>query len=173
MGNIEENPSIYVACLELYNNGRLYGVWIDVTLGVDHIWAEVNAMLKKNRMPFAEEWAIHDYQNFFSIHISESMDFEKVVEIAEFLKEHGKLGAALTEYYGGDVDDARLAIEENYHGEYRSKVEFAAQLIDAKLAKLPNYIRNYFDYESFAEDLFISDYLDIEVDGKIRVFSCL
>jgi antirestriction protein len=168
-----ENPSIYVACLESYNNGRLYGVWIDVTLGVDHIWDEVNAMLKKSRMPFAEEWAIHDYQNFYNIKISESMDFETVVEIAEFLKEHSKLGAELINNYGGDLDDAKRAIEENYRGEYNSKVEFAAEFVDDELAKLAGYIRNYFDYESFADDLLISDYFDIVVDGKIHVFACL
>ena len=101
------------------------------------------------------------------------MDFEDVVEIAEFLKEYGRLGGELVINYGGDLDDAKRAIEENYRGEYKSKIEFAAEFIDDELTQMPDYIRNYFDYESFADDLFINDYFDIEVDGKIHVFSYL
>jgi len=141
-----KNPSIYVACLASYNDGRLHGVRIDATLGVDHIWNEVNAMLKKSPVPNAEEWAIHSDANFYDINISESMDFESVVEISEFLKEHGELGAELINNYGGNIDNELFA-------------------------KLPSYIRDYFDYESFANDLFINDYLDIEVDRKFHLFS--
>lgn len=41
-------PSIYVACLAAYNSGYLHGRWIDASLGQNHIWDEVNAMLSKS-----------------------------------------------------------------------------------------------------------------------------
>ena len=56
-------PSIYAACLASYNAGRLHGVWIDATQGIDHIDAEIRIMLSESFELDAEEWAIHDYEN--------------------------------------------------------------------------------------------------------------
>ncbi len=55
---------IYVACLAAYNNGILHGRWIDATLGEDHIWEGIKAMLAASPTPGAEEHAIHDYEGF-------------------------------------------------------------------------------------------------------------
>ena len=107
---------IYVACLASYNNGTLYGVWIDATQGIDGIWKDVSQMLLNSPAEYAEEWAIHDYEGFEGIHLSEYASFETVAEYAEFIEEHGKLGGKLIEYYG-DLDDARDAISDHYAGE--------------------------------------------------------
>lgn len=42
---------IYVACLASYNNGVLYGRWIDASDDVDAMQEEVNAMLRGSRFP--------------------------------------------------------------------------------------------------------------------------
>jgi len=99
MKNIGE-IRIYVACLASYNNGVLHGEWIDAAQGVDGIWKEVSQMLLKSPAEYAEEWAIHDYDGFEGIHLSEYASFETVAEYAAFIEEHGKLGGKLIAYYG-------------------------------------------------------------------------
>ena len=65
--DITETPRIYVACLASYNSGILYGAWIDADQEPDAIMEEVSAMLKASPEEGAEEWAIHDYDNFEGI----------------------------------------------------------------------------------------------------------
>ncbi len=62
---------IYVACLASYNNGILFGQWIDATQELDDLYAELRAMLKASPIPDAEEWAIHDYEGFEGLRLSE------------------------------------------------------------------------------------------------------
>ena len=42
------NPRIYVACLAAYNNGYLYGAWIDADQDPDQIRDEIAAMLARS-----------------------------------------------------------------------------------------------------------------------------
>ena len=71
---------VYVASLADYNAGRLHGRWIDATLGAEHIQAETAAMLQESREPFAEEWAIHDYEGFDGWKLYEWESFDTVAE---------------------------------------------------------------------------------------------
>jgi antirestriction protein len=52
-------------------------------------------------------------------------------------------------------------------GEYDNEQEYAEQLLaeTGDLDQIPHHLRYYFDYESFARDLFINDYLFI--DGSV------
>ena len=55
---------IYVADLAAYNNGKLHGVWINVTDDFDDIREQINKMLASSPEGFSEECAIHDYEGF-------------------------------------------------------------------------------------------------------------
>lgn len=44
-------PRIYVACLASYNNGRLYGEWIDVPSDVDELREEIARILRGSPFP--------------------------------------------------------------------------------------------------------------------------
>jgi antirestriction protein len=57
-------PRIYVACLSAYNNGYLHGWWIDADQEPDALLSDIEEMLADSPMDDAEEWAIHDYENF-------------------------------------------------------------------------------------------------------------
>ena len=59
------NPEIYVADLAAYNAGKLRGEWIDANQDVDNIRAEIEKMLSSSPELFAEEYAIHDYEQFY------------------------------------------------------------------------------------------------------------
>lgn len=164
----KEEIRIYVACLASYNNGVLHGAWIDATQGQDAIWRDVSQMLLRSPAEYAEEWAIHDYEGFCGIHLSEYASFETVADYAAFIEKHGDLGAKLVSYYG-DLDDARDAITEHYAGQYDSLSDYAEQLTE-DTTQVPDALRYYIDYEKMALDLEINDVLAIPSGHTVHVF---
>ena len=143
---------IYVACLAAYNSGHLHGRWIDASLGEAHIWDETRAMLAASPEPDAEEWAIHDYEGFDGAPISEWTSFETIAALAEFITEHETLGGKLLEHYGGDLLDAKAALEE-YCGEFESLEDYARDLTEQTGTQIPESLANYIDYAAMAHDM--------------------
>tara|TARA_Y100000052_G_C2922239_1_gene69032 strand:- start:220 stop:735 length:516 start_codon:yes stop_codon:yes gene_type:complete len=165
----EGETRIYVACLAAYNNGHLHGAWIDATFGQDAIWDQINEVLKTSPILGAEEWAIHDHEGFEGLNISEYEGIQSVVEKAEFIKEHGRLGAELVTYYA-DLETARKAIDDDYAGVYKSLAEFAEELTE-QTTQIPGSLQYYIDYERMARDLEVSDVLAVELGfEEIHVF---
>jgi len=157
---LQDRPRIYVACLAAYNNGRLHGRWIDATTP-DEIWCEVSAMLRASPEPDAEEWAIHDYEGFEGANFSEYASFETVCDLAEFIGEHGQLGARIYQHYGNDIEQARAAFED-YCGEYRSAADFAEELHNDLGTIIPESLSYYIDWQALARDM--------ALNGEIMVF---
>lgn len=143
---------IYVACLASYNSGHLHGRWIDATLGIDHIWSEVRAMLAASPMPDAEEWAIHDYEGFDGAPISEYASFDTVAELAAFIAEHDALGGELISHFCGDLDQARAAFED-YAGEYSSLGAFAEELHEQTGTEIPATLQYYINWDDMGRDM--------------------
>ena len=107
-------PRLYVACLASYNNGVLHGRWVDVGQDAEAIQTEIAVILRESQFPnvkvdcpecdgagcdecgdtgkvaSAEEWAIHDYEGFGEIHLSENPDLDKVAELAAAIEEIGR-----------------------------------------------------------------------------------
>lgn len=162
------NTKIYVACLAAYNNGCLHGKWIDANQDTEAIEAEVQEMIKASPCLDAEEWAIHDYEGFEGIKISEYESFATISEIARLLEEHGAPFAA---YYGNqcDLEEAKTNFEEAYQGEYKDEEEFAYETFK-DIYEIPDYLENYIDYKAIAGDLFMGDYFSVDSDGGIYVF---
>lgn len=175
--NQKQSPQIYVACLASYNNGKLHGAWIDASLGADHIQNEINAILKNSPEVNAEEWAIHDYENFGSIELSEWSNIERVATLAKLIYEQGDAFAAWYDSQDGknfDTDEIEEKFSEQYQGSYLSEVDFAEQLLEdcGQLAELPEWAKNYFDFESYARDLRLSgDYAFAKANGQTYVFN--
>ena len=169
--NIQEKPSfsshiaqssgivIYVACLHSYNSGHLFGRHINCLQDADDIRAEIQEMLADPRNPCAaehpEEWAIHDYEGFGSIHLSESHDIEEVATLAELISNNGSeiVGAALD--YVNSADDIEEFISDHYAGTFESLTDFAYDLLEGtgELDQIPEHLRNYFSVEDYARDL--------------------
>lgn len=123
-------PRIYVACLAAYNNGCLHGRWIDADQSVEEIWSKVQAMLAASPEPGAEEWAIHDYEGFGWLRLSEWESFERVATIAAGISEHGPAFAAWLSYDDSrDLDDPG-AFDAAYCGEWESLRAYAEQYAD-------------------------------------------
>src|SRR3954452_17997246 len=95
---LTEKPRIYVASLADYNVGNLHGRWIDATQGADAIRREIAEMLAASPEPDAEEYAIHDYDNFRGLRLAEFEDIDRVAEVAILIAEHGPVFAKLVEH---------------------------------------------------------------------------
>lgn len=152
---------IYVACLASYNNGELHGAWIDACQDVTDIYAAIQAMLKASPIEEAEEYAIHDHEGFEGAEISEYQGIESVAELASFIEEHGKLGAELINHLCGDLENAQSAIDDHYHGVFKSVADFAQELTE-ETTDIPGSLQFYIDYEAMARDLEINDVFTIE-----------
>lgn len=164
-------PKIYVACLAAYNDGFLHGAWVDATQGKDAIYDGIKSMLSDSPIPHSEEWAIHDFEDFGRISLSEYESISFICDLAEFIKKHGDLGLGLMEYYSS-ISCAEEAIENCYHGEHDDELSFASYLFDDCYGcDVPDHIKYYIDYDAFCRDLFISDYFSIEFNGKSHIFS--
>lgn len=170
---MERNNSdirIYVACLAAYNNGILHGKWVDANQDPCDIWNAVSAMLQTSPIADAEEWAIHDYEGFEGTNIAEYEGFDEVSQKAALIAGHGALAGKLLEHYQ-DTEDAKLAIEERYAGEYENLADFARELTEEATANIPDNLAFYIDYEAMGRDLAISDVITFETRfDQVHVF---
>ena len=65
---------------------------------------------------------------------------------------------AYEEAFGkGYATDAE-AIMDAYYGQYESELEFAYDMVENTM-QIPAEIEPYFDYEEYARDLFITDFI--------------
>lgn len=117
------SPRIYVACLAAYNAGHLHGAWIDVE-DKEAIKDAITAMLSASPIAGAEEFAIHDYDGFGGVNIGEYEPIGRIVEIACFLRERGRLGALLLNHVGGNIDEAIATLDDGHQGAYESLADY-------------------------------------------------
>lgn len=169
MKNQEGEIRIYAACLAAYNNGILHGCWINAHQEPEDIYSAIGEMLRASPIQDAEEWAIHDYEGFEGLYIAEYQGIEQVAEFAEFIAEHGELGAKLVNHYGS-IDEARDALSDRYAGEYSSLADFAQEMTESS-TEIPDALRYYIDWDSMARDMEINDVLAIHAGlGHVHVF---
>lgn len=146
-----ETPRIYVACLAAYNNGYLHGRWIDAAQDAWAIYDEVKAMLAASPIKEAEEWAIHDYEGFGNVRISEYASFDHVSGLAAFIAEHGELGSAVLDYHNGDLEEAREALEDRYLGTYGGLADYVQEATEDSTT-IPQRLAYYIDWQAMARD---------------------
>ena len=174
---LPNTPRIYVASLADYNAGRLLGKWIDASQSVDDIRSEIAGMLAESSELIAEEWAIHDYENFEGLRLPEFADTESVAQAAHLIVEHGPVFAGLLNHFGGlgALKEAQSYMDDGYRGEFDSLGDYAAALIEDcygdALKQLPDFIRYHIDYEGIGRDLDMGgDVFTVECDGRVHVF---
>lgn len=165
-------PRIYVACLAAYNNGILHGAWVDAAQDAWAIYDEVKAMLAASPVVGAEEWAIHDYEGFGHVRISEYTSFETVAELAAFIVENGALGAAVLHHCDDDLDEAREALSDRYLGCHSSLADYVQEVTEETTA-IPHALRYYIDWQAMARDAELSgDLFTVETRfDEIHVFA--
>lgn len=175
--NTQERPRIYVASLADYNAGRLHGRWIDAAQPAEDIHNAIQCMLSESTEAIAEEWAIHDYENFEGLRLSEFEDIDRVAAVACSIIEHGPVFAGLVSHCGGvqNIEEAQRYMDEGYRGAFERLADYAQELVEDcysdALDSLPNFIRYHIDFEGIADDMQMGgDIFTVECDGRIHVF---
>lgn len=198
------SPRIYVACLAAYNNGCLHGTWIDADQPADEIWADIQAMLKESpenrtcqwcgatlvstdpvcwdkpcshgqHMPgHAEEWAIHDYEGFGELRLSEWESVERVAAIAAGIAEHGSAFAAWLAYDDSRDPADHEAFEDVYRGEWDSLREYAENYAEEvgmyDAAEKTGFAHVTVDIDALERDLDIEMYTAPADGYRVHVF---
>ena len=168
----EATPKIYVASLSDYNDGRLFGRWIDADQTPDELVAAVFSLLEASPMPYAEEWGIFDYEGFGPIRIDENESFGTVSLLAHGIAEHGEAFACWVDLTGERDEDAATNFLESYVGCFDSLEAYAETLIedlgykDMVQPTFPEFLQPYvsIDIEGLARDL--------ELSGDVMTAEC-
>lgn len=176
-------PRIWVGSWLDYNNGTLYGRWIDAAQDEDALHAGIAAMLAGSPTTAetgepAEDWGIFDFDNFGRLRIDEQENLSWVSAVAHGILEHGPAFAAYAEVM---ADEAALdGFADDYLGHYDSLPAYAEQYVDdagyERLLdeQLPEGLRRYvrIDIEGLTRDLQLSGELHVlpADDGGVWLF---
>ena len=160
-------PNIIVNCP--FHDGEGY-VWNEEMTETHSVPLRTNCQCKgTGKLPSAEEWAVHDYDNMVDLG-----EYPAVAEISI----HGQAIALADEpaaylAYFDHVGDCEN-FEEAWNGEWDSEQAFAEELIEDMgmvHGGANELIAQYFDYEAWTRDLFMSDYFSTECpNGGVYVF---
>jgi antirestriction protein len=168
------NPRIYVACLAAYNNGRLHGEWIDADQSADELHEAVQQMLTASPEPGAEEWAIHDFEGFGALRLSEYESLERVAAIAAGVAQHGEAFTAWLSYDQDRDPVDTSAFEDAYRGEWDSLRAYAEGYADAiglyDAAEKSGSPYVVVDIDMLTRDLDIGLYAVESKHGTVHVF---
>ena len=173
----QRRPQIYVADLAAYNNGVLYGRWLDAAQDEEALQADIAAMLAESPSPGPEEWAIHDYEGFGALRLGEYESTATVSRLARGIAEHGNAFGVLAEWLGADAatEDAFL---NHYRGSWPSVDAYAEDLLQdlgagEYLAPIPEWLQPYtrIDVAGFARDLQLGGDIYTAEDGEqVHIF---
>lgn len=172
-------PQIYVASLSDYNEGRLYGSWIDADQEVDRLEAAVHDLLANSPTGRAEEFGIFDYEGFGPWQLDEYESLETVALVARGISEYGSAFAHWVGVAESTEPEVLDRFEDAYLGQWESVEEFAASYVEdvvdlEKAIDLPSSLASYvvIDYAAMARDFVMSgDIVTSEGDGGVYVFT--
>ena len=153
--------SIYVGTYAKYNDGSLFGKWMDLSDYSDkNDFYEACAELHKDEED--PELMFQDWENIPDRFIGESWISEKVWDIINADIQNWDAFEVFMDFYSGnyeEISDLVSKFDDRYQGEWDSEEDFAEQLFDECYAHdIPENLRYYIDYEKFARDLFMGDY---------------
>lgn len=155
---------VYFANLSAYNSGRLIGEWVYPLLydSFDD-FAEAIKEATKDGTEYADEIAIHDYDNFPNM--GEYPNHESIYNLAHAIDgshlDDEILIKYFKDYYSSDLEelsDCIRDIEDAYIGEYDSFEEYANEVADCDILEriskdAQQFVFNYFDYDKHARNL--------------------
>lgn len=156
--------SIYVGTYKKYNEGSLFGKWMKLEDYSDHEdFIEACANLHADEED--PEFMFQDHEHIPESLISESWLSGNFFEVRDALgrvdrQRHEPFFIWLdnnhTNLNDEDIDELISSFDDEYQGEY-SEEDFARHIIETRHS-LDDFALRYFDYESYARDLFMGDY---------------
>ena len=162
------NARLYVGTYAKYNAGTLKGAWLNL---YDYNDKEefYNACRELHADEKDPEFMFQDAENIPESLYSESYVNEFIWEILSRIDEISNVEAffEFCDYMypspfetGANIDDFISDFDDAYQGEFDSEEDFAEYIVNEcyNIEKTMGSLANYFDYESFARDLFLTDY---------------
>lgn len=155
---------VYVSTYAKYNSGSFKGEWLSLSdyYNKDEFLEACKKLHSDEEDP---EFMFQDWEYIPDGFISESSIDEEVFEMIQ--EAEGLSGSeqnaffAYLEHFGehGGVQD----FWEKYMGEFDSERDFAEYIIDeTQPDALSDFAKSYFDYEAYARDLFMGDFLYLD-----------
>ncbi|MCJ7967690.1 MAG: antirestriction protein ArdA [Lactococcus lactis] len=151
-----EIPKIYVVNLNSYNNGRTKGKWYELPVDFSSIKSDLFLDVEHG-----EEYAIHDFENFYGYKVGEYSSIQELNEYAEKLVEISDidhLSEFLEIYSIDDIIDNKYDLE---FVEAETDEDLAQELIEqiGGIETLSvEILQRYFNFGAYGRDLAISDY---------------
>lgn len=167
-------PSVWATTYGLYNQGRLVGKWFDLTdySDKDEFIEAVTEFLK----PYDPDPEIMfcDWQCLPAGKVSESSISEDVWDWLDLDDEDKEILAVYQEHvcgvgYPTTVEQAK----EAFAGKYDSKGDWAYETLNESgtLNEVPQELRGYIDFESYASDAESGNLTFVHHDGKYWAFN--
>ena len=164
MNNLSE-ARIYVGTYAKYNNGSIFGEWMDLSDFSDskEFYDACKELHSDEEDP---ELMFQDYENIPESLICESWLSDNIFEV---IKSVSDLSETQQEAFAvwcnnesyditsEDIDNLISSFEDDYQGKYKDEEDYAYEIVE-QCYNLPEFAKTYFDYEKFARDLFIGDY---------------
>ena len=148
-----DGPQLYVGTYRKYNEGSLFGAWIDLESVDDYDeFLKVCSMLHSDEEN--PEFMFQDFQGFPKDLYSECLDEDTFGKIKEYLS-LGDEKEAFEAYMDTTGDDDIDRFHDRYMGEWDSEEDFAEHFVEECYPEIENSkLGIYFDYSKFARDLF-------------------
>jgi len=172
---------IYVGTYAKYNDGSLFGKWMDLSDYID-LNDFYEACLELHKDEEDPELMFQDWEYIPDFLISESSldqdTFKYLEEVAGMDEDRARALEIYCKDIAGWRDDDKdfnellEGFNECYHGYYGGQmkdpeIEYAYQYVEdtGLLSDVSPTIERYFDYEAFAKDLFMDGYT--QIDGHV------
>lgn len=160
-----DDARIYVGTYAKYNDGSLFGKWLDLSDYSDKD-KFIDACLELHKDEQDPELMFQDYENIPNELIGESwlsenfFELRDAVETLSATEQDAFMVWCNNGHYDISKDEADSLISsfrDEYLGQYNNEEDYAYELIE-DCYDLPEFAKTYFDYEKFAHNLFMSDY---------------
>lgn len=156
----QDVPALYVGTYAKYNTGDLAGAWINLQACEDKetFLAVCRALHGDEEYP---ELMFQDFQGFPEELYSECGGVDNLYTYIEALEncDTPEALAAFLEHF--ELDDL-CEFDDRFIGPFDSEVDFSYDYVDNRdLLKDAGVLASYFNYEAYARDLFINNYVFI------------
>lgn len=146
------NPSLYVGTYTKYNNGSIFGAWLDLTDYADsQDFYKACAVLHNDEVD--PEFMFQDFENFPKSLYSESGNIDAIYDYINFINNTYLSIEAVNA--GLELGIPLDKLEDAYFGQFYNDTDLAYDYVQSAdlLQGIPDTIARYFDYEAFGRDL--------------------
>ena len=152
--------NIYVGTYAKYNNGSIYGEWVDITKynTIESFYEKCENIHKDELDP---EYMFQDYEYIPKNLVSESWISKAVFQIIKLVKDEDERIAFLEyidnkgyNYESDDIDEAYNNFKESFVGKYSNMQDYFDEELDERLDNEleDNDLRYYINYKQYYEN---------------------